>query len=81
LRDRSASSVGGNHQDLIVLVELVIDRAHLAFGVVDFVDALILLLDLFVSRATKLGEDRFDLLDLRGGSLVIVVLGLGSGAG
>src|SRR4029453_7349270 len=75
-------SVGRNHQDLVVLVELDIDRAHLAFGVVNLIDALLLLLDLFVSRATEFGEDRFDLLDLCGGKLVIVVLpGIGGGAG
>jgi len=45
----------------VVIVEFDIDRAHLALGVVDLVDALLLLLDGFIAAATERAEGLLDL--------------------
>src|SRR5262245_28128350 len=67
-------SVTRDQDDGVVLVEFDIDRAHLAFGVVDLVDALLFFLDLLVALAAERGESGLDLLDLGGGHLVVVIV-------
>jgi len=66
--------VARDQDDRVVLVELDIHRAHRALGVVDLVDALLLLLDALVSLATEPGENALDLLDLGSGDLVVIFI-------
>src|SRR4029078_9504419 len=61
---RARVLVTGDKNHGVVLVELDIDRAHRALGVVDLVDALLLLLQALVSLAAKRGQSGLDLLDL-----------------
>src|SRR6185312_2410340 len=61
--------------------ELDIDDAHLAFGIFDFVDALLLLLDRLVAAAAERAQSLLDLGHLGGGHLLIVLFGEGKTGG